>query len=144
VEAIATRYKIARNFAGLEIPRVSDLRLRRVQTLDSDIFDFEENLAVGLDPRRNQILYDLVLAINRNRPPCQILEIDTMSLPSETQFNPVMNQAFTLQPLTHPHLQQQINRTPLEHPSPNALLAVLPAPILQHHRLNVLKVQKVR
>ncbi len=85
-----------------------------------------------------------MLAIDSDRPTCQIPEIDAMATPAEAQFDAIMNQAFALQPVPDAHLNQQVHRTPFEHARPDALFTVLAAAVLQDHRINALQVQQVR
>jgi hypothetical protein len=63
---------------------------------------------------------------------------------SETQLDPVVNQAFGFHPLTDAHFGEQVHGALLQHPSPNPLLNVLPAAVLDYDGIDAKQIQKVR
>jgi hypothetical protein len=111
----------------------------------ADGFGFEEDLSTRVEPGGYEILHDLVLAVHRDRPPAgELVHIDAVALPAETQFDPVVDHPFLLHPITDTRVGQHVNRVLLEHARPDSVFDVVAAAVLEHDRLDALKVQEVR
>ena len=67
-----------------------------------------------------------------------------MPAPLELQLDAVVDEPFSLEPLPHADLRQQVDGALLEHPGADALLDVLAASVLEDDRVDGLEMEKVR
>ena len=98
----------------------------------------------GRDPRVDQILHHFVLPVDRNGlAAAQLLQVDVVTLAAKTEVQPLMRQAFALQPFAHAHLDHQIDGALLQHPGAHALDHILLAAVFNDDRIDALQVQQV-
>ncbi len=121
-----------------------DLRRIAIEVVNRDTFRFEENLSLCSEPCRNEVFHNFLLRIDRDPAPRQGFEIDAMSLPSETNFNAIMNQAFAFHSLANTRFHQKVNSALLQNAGSYPLLAMLPTASLDDDRMNTLPVQEMR
>ncbi len=113
--------------------------------MDAGVFDFEENLAAGGEPRIGQILDHFVLRIDRDRLAAgEFREIDAMGALAEAQIYAVVDEAFALEACADAGFFQQIHGALLEDTGAHAFLHVLAAAIFEDDRLDAVKVQQMR
>ena len=99
VKAVAARDEIAKDFRRLSMVMKSYLRSCGIEVVNGDILSFEKNLTLGGEPRRNEVLHNLLLGIDCDTAPRQGFEIDAMPPFPEANFHPIVNQAFPLHAL---------------------------------------------
>src|SRR5206468_4655845 len=104
----------------------------------------EEQRAACVEPRRDQVLDDLLLAVDRDRPALgELLEWDPMTLAIEAQLDALVDQALAVEAVSQPELGEQVHGALLENARPDALLHVLTAAVLEHDAPDVLPGEEV-
>src|SRR5580692_4703770 len=103
VKAVATGDEIALHFRRVTMIAKPYLRGCGIEVVNSDIFGLEENLTFCSQARCNQIFHNFLLGIDGDSAPGKGLEIDSMALFSEANFNAVMDQPFPLHALADAH-----------------------------------------
>ena len=125
--------------------READPRPRPVDLVQSDVLDPEADLAAGGEPGRDQVLDDLVLAVDGDpAPAAEPGEVDALAAAGEAQLQPLVDQAFALHARADAGLDEQVGGALLEHARADPLLDVLSAVALEHHRGDALEMQQVR
>ena len=90
-----------------------------------------------VEPRGDQVLDDLGLAVDDDRPAVgELAERDPVPLAVELELDPVVDDALALQPLADAGLGEQVDRALLEHAGPDPVLDVVAAAVLEHDRLD--------
>ena len=140
VEAVAARDQVALERVPLALVRELDLRRLRVHR---HVGDLEVQRQPGLQPRADQVLDDLLLAVDRDRAAAgQIAQRDPVALAAEPQLDAVVDQPLAVHPLAEPDLVHQVHRRLLEHARAHALLHVLAVARLEDHRLDAPQLQQ--
>ena len=86
-----------------------------------------------------------MLGVNRNAASAgELAEVDAVAASAESQLDAVVHQALAPHSIAQAGFIQQVDGALLQHAGPDTLLDVLPAPGLDHHRLDALQVQQVR
>ena len=112
--------------------------------MQAHVLDLEEQLGALVQPRRDQVLHDLLLPVDRDPAPVgELAERDPVALAVEAQLDPVVHEALALEALAHAHLLEQVHRSLLEHAGAHALLDVLAVARLEHHRVDPGPVQQL-
>ncbi len=145
VEAVAAGDDVA--LEGLLLARVGERDRRAVglQAVDRDVLDLEADVAAVAFADGDQVLDDLLLAVDRDRPPAgQRAQVDAVALAVEAQLDPVVDEPLAVQPVAQAGVGQQLDRALLEHPGAHPLLHVLAAARLEHDRPDPLEVEEVR
>ena len=109
-----------------------------------DVRRLEEKRPLRRDTSRDEVLDDLLLAVDRDAPAREVGERDPVPAPFETQLDAVMDDALAVETLRHADLRQQVDGSLLEHARPDALLDVLAAARLEDDGVDALQVQQVR
>jgi hypothetical protein len=143
VKTVAACNEIAKDLRRFAIVAKSNLRCFGIEVVNSDTFSLKENLAFYSESRCDKVFHNFLLGIDRDTAPRQGIEIDAMPLPSETNLNAVMNQAFPLHSLANAHFHQKVDSALLQDAGSYSLLAVLPTTSFDHNRMNSLSVQEV-
>jgi hypothetical protein len=99
VKAIAACDEVAKDLRRFATVVKSYLRGCGIEVVNRNILSFKENLALGCEPRRYEVLHDLLLRIDRDTAPRQGFEIYAMPLFPEANFHTIMDQAFPLHSL---------------------------------------------
>jgi hypothetical protein len=132
VEAVAPGDQVGFQHVLLAPVRVPD----RSRGVDGHVAHLEVQRQPGRQARLDQVLDDLLLAVDRDRPAGQLLERDPVPLPVEAQLDALVDQPLGVHPRAEPDLVHQVHRRLLEHPGAHALLHVLPVAHLEDHRLD--------
>ena len=99
--------------------------------------DLELNPGAGRQPGLDQILDDLGLGVNRYPATAgQVTEIEVVPLPLELQVDTAVLETFGVH--SHPEADraEQLDRPGFEQPGPLSRLAVGPAAVLDHDRVD--------
>jgi hypothetical protein len=109
------------------------------------IGNLELNHGAGLEPGLDYVLDDLGLGVNRHPAATgQITEIQMVPLTFELQVDPAVFEAFGVHPGSEADGAEQLHGAGLEQPRPLPCLAVGPAPVLDHDRVDAAQGQQVR
>jgi len=110
----------------------------------ADVLDIEQQRRARLDARGDQVLDDLLLAVDRDPLAAgELVEGDAVSLAAEAQLDAVVNEAFAFETLADAHLDQEVHRALFEHARANPALDVLAVAVLEDDRVDALEVQEV-
>ena len=106
--------------------------------------DVEVEGSAGLQAETDQVLDDLGLTVDDDRPPVgEVAQRDAVPLACELQLDAVMDEALALQALARAGLDEEVDDRLLEDARADACLDVLAAPVFEDHRVDVLAVQEV-
>ena len=146
MEPVASRDEIAIQFlvrAGLLAE--TDVRRTRLDLVHTHVFHVEADLAVRGESRANQVLYDLVLSVDRDAFSAgESGQVDAMTPPKETQLDPPMYQPFALQPVADAGFEHQVDGALLEDAGPHTFFHIFAAASFEHHRLDTFQMQQMR
>src|SRR5215831_9749022 len=88
-----------------------------VQAVDGGGLGIEQNLATSLELEANQVLDDLLLAVDGDRPAAAELgQRDAMALALEAQLDAVVDESFAQQALAGAGLHQEVDGALFEDP----------------------------
>jgi hypothetical protein len=141
VEAVAAGDRPAAELVVAAVVAVAD---GRGPGIGGDVLDLEQQRLAGRAPRRDQVLHDLLLAVDHDRAADQLLEVDPVPLAVVAQLDPLVDRALAVHPLADARLAQGVHRALLEHAGAHALDHVLLVAVLEHDRLDPVQVQEMR
>src|SRR5215210_159780 len=145
VEAVAAGDRVAAELLLHPLVCETDTRLVRVDVVQRDVVDLEEQRAAGVQPGRDQVLDHLLLAVDRDRPPLgELLEGDPVALAVEAELDALVDETLAVKPVGEAKLGEQIDCALLEDARPDPLLHVFPTAVLEHHALDPLSPEEMR
>src|SRR5918999_846490 len=110
----------------------------------ADVLDLEQQGRARREAGGDQILDDLLLAVDRDPPAAgELVEGDAVSLAAEAQLDAVVHEALAFQTLADAHLDQEVHRALFEHARANPALDVLAVAVLEDDGVDALEVQQV-
>ena len=95
MKTVAAGDEVAADAVILAPVTESDLRLAAVEIMHADRFNFEHNLPTIGEPPRDQILHDLLLAVDGDALADELAEVDVMQLVVEAKMDAVVEQALS-------------------------------------------------
>ena len=101
-------------------------------------------VAAALQPRRDQVLDHLLLAVDGHVAPCQLRDLDVLRAALAPEVDAVVDEAFAIQPFAHVQLSQQVHRVLFEQPGADPALEVVTRAALDDHRLDARALQQQR
>ena len=100
LESVAPRYEIAAQLLLDALVAEANARLLGIEAVQADAVDLEEQRKAGIEPRPDQILDHLSLAVDRRHAPAgQLAERDPMSAATEPQLDGMLDKALVTQSL---------------------------------------------
>ena len=145
MEAVAAGDDVA--LERLPLARVRERDARRVgrEAVERDVGDLEAGFAAVAQARGDEVLDDLLLAVDRDRPPAgEPAEVDAVALAVEAQLDAAVDERLAVQTVAEAGVGEQLDRALLEDARADAVLDVLAAAVLEHDRLDPLEVEEVR
>jgi hypothetical protein len=113
--------------------------------VNGDVGHLEEQREISVEPRCDQVLDDLGLAVDRDRAAAgELAQWDAMTLAVELELDAVVDDSLPPQALADTGIDEQVGRSLLEHAGADTMLDVVSAAVLQHDRLDAFAVKKVR
>ena len=103
----------------------------------------EHDLAAGGQAGRDEVLDDLLLAVDGDRAPGQLEEVDAVAAPVEGQLDAAVGEALAVEAIGEPELAQQLDGRVLEHAGAHAVLDVGPVALLEHDAVDVARREQV-
>src|SRR5262245_65933799 len=102
--------------------------------MNAHVLDLEDYLCARVDPRIDQVLDDLGLAVDRDGAPAgQFMHIDAMATPAKTQFDAVVDEPLSPHPLADARFVEDVHRALLQQARPDHALHILPAAGFDHY-----------
>ena len=116
-----------------------------LEPVDLDRLRLPDDLAARLDARRVEILDDLVLPVERDRPPArQLLEVDAVMATRPAQLDAVVHRALRGHPVADAGVAQQLRDVVLQDAGADGRLDRLAAARVEHDGVDPLERQEVR
>ena len=115
-----------------------------LEVMNGDVGRLEQDLPAIGESARNQVLDHLLLAVDGDALPDQLLEIDVVQRAVEAEVDAVVEQALALQPLADAGIDQEVARPVLDQPGADAALDIGAAAVLQDDRLDAFEMQEMR
>ncbi len=116
-----------------------------VEVGDLGAGDLELELGPGGQPGLDQVLDDLGLGVDRDPAAAgQVAEIEVVPLARELQVDAAVLEALGVHPLAQADRAEQLDGAGLQQPGPLPGLAVGPAAVLHHDRVDAAQRQQVR
>src|SRR5918999_3532435 len=144
VVAVAARPHLAAEVPLLALVPEAEQGAVGLDARRADVVDLEQQWCLRLEAGGDQVLYDLLLAVDRDpASACELVERDPVTLAAEAKLDAVVDEALALQALADAHLDQEVHRPLLEHAGADASLDVVAAPILEDDGVDALKVEQV-
>ena len=108
------------------------------------VLDLEQERSAGLDARGDQVLHDLLLAVDRDAAAAgELVERDPVAAAAEAQLHAVVDESLALEALADAHLDQELDRALLQHARADAPLDVLAVAVLEDHGLDALEMEQL-
>ena len=115
-----------------------------MQVRDRSGFGLEQHGQVSRQTCADQILDDLLLAVDDDRAPGELRQRDAVALALEADLDALVHQTLALQAVAHAGAHEQIDRAVLEHAGSDTLLDVLARSTLEDDGFDPLLGQQVR
>ncbi len=142
VEPVAPGDDVADELMLRTVVAIRDTRPLGVEVVEPDRLGLEEQRCSALQPRLDQVLDDLRLAVDDDALPGQLVEGDSLSLTRGLELDARVDEPFASQPLPHAGVLEQLRDVVLEDARPDPGLDVLPAAVLEDHGLDPRAVQQ--
>ena len=142
VEAVASRDRVAHELV-LGAP-VGERDPRRVglDVVELHVGDLEPHIPAAVEQRRDQVLDDLLLPVDRDVPAGQRGHVDVVVASVVAQVHAGVLEPLAVQALGDAEVAQQVHGVLLEQPGADSLLDVLPVARLQHDAVDALALQQ--
>ncbi len=112
--------------------------------MDADVLYLEMQGPAGLEPRLDEIVHDLVLAVDGDRAAAgERRHVDAMACPVEGEVDAVVPHPLARQPPADAGLAHQVYRPLLEHARAHALDDVLTAAIFEDDGVDAFEMQQL-
>ena len=134
VEPVATGDHVAVEPVLLPVVLEAHVGLVAVEPVNAHVVHLEEQRQRVVEPRCDQVLHDLGLAVDHDAPPArQLVHRNMMSFAVELEMDAAVHDRLRVQALGHPRALEQLDRSLFQHARANSSLDVLTAPILEHY-----------
>jgi hypothetical protein len=120
----------------------ADLRFLRLQVMHRDVIDLEQQRSSVSQAAGDQILHDLLLAVDGHPFVHQGLEIDAMEVAVDADVDPPMQHALALQALAYSYISKQVGSPMLDQSRADSVLDIIAAAIFDDDRFNALQMQQ--
>jgi hypothetical protein len=108
-----------------------------VERADFGVRDLELDRGPGRQPGLDQVLDDLGLGVDRHPAAAgQVAEVEVVPLPLELEVDPAVFEALGIHPSAKANGAKEFDRAGLEQPGPLPSLAVGPAAVFHHDRVD--------
>src|SRR5512139_1797477 len=144
VKAVAARNEIAIDLVLAAFVRELDLRLVAGQVVDGDVTDIEQHGSAIREAALDEVLHDLLLAVDRDALVHQRFEVDAMQITVNADIDAPMQHALALHPFADPQLGEQVRRPVLDQARANPIFNVVAAAILDDDRVDTLQAEESR
>ncbi len=119
-----------------------DERAVGVEVVQLGVGDLEADVDAVGQVRGDEVLHDLLLAVDEDRASGEVGEVDAMTPAGEAQFGAVVRHALGVHAAADARLAQRLGRPVFEHAGAHACLDVGARARFEHHRFDALQVQQ--
>jgi hypothetical protein len=145
VEAVAAGHDVAFELVACALVREADARPLGLELAQADVIDLEEQRHIAGEPRGDEILHDLRLAVDDDRVPvAQLRQRHVVTLAVELQVDAVVDDALAVHPLADTRFTQQLDSPLLEHAGADSVLDVLTATGFEDHAFDSRNLEQPR
>ena len=145
MEAVAAGDEIALELLLPVVVLEADRGTVGLEPLNADAGHLEQQRRSARKPGGDQILHDLGLAVDDDRPALrEVAERDPVPLALELQLDAVMHESLAAHALPDARALEQIRGALFQHACADALLDVLAAARLEHDRVDALDLEQPR
>src|SRR5512139_666054 len=144
VKAVAACDEITTDLVLAAFAREPDFRLIAGQVVDSDITDLEQQGSAIREAAFDEVLHDLLLAVDGDALVHQRFEVDAMQITVNADIDAPMQHALALHPFADPQLGEQIRRPVFNQARANSIFNVIAAAILDDDRVDTLQPEESR
>ena len=125
MEAVAAGDEVAVDRALLAIDVEADGRTVAVDVAHAHVVRLEDDLVAGGEARGDEILHDLVLAVDGDGAAAgELAQGDAVAHAVELEVEPLVDEPFAVHALAHADAAQQVDRRLLEHAGAQPVLDV--------------------
>ena len=96
--------------------RYSTTALRREEIRHPDIFDLEQDGRAGREAGGDEVLHDLLLAVDGDALAGELGEVDAVPVAVDGDLDPMMDEGLAIEPLGQAEPAQELDRRLLQHP----------------------------
>jgi hypothetical protein len=144
VEAVAAGDHVALELPVGAVVAIAHARALRIEAVHRHVVDLEQEREPRVEPRGDQVLHDLRLAVDDDRAAGQLLHRHVVPLAAELEVDAPVDDPVGVHPRAHAGVPQQVGGALLEHAGADALLDVLAAAALEDDRLDPLAGEQLR
>ena len=123
---------------------MGDARPLALEVVHRDVGDLEVDRNAALAQRRDLVLDDLLLAVDRDLPAGEPEHVDVEGALAEAQVHAGVVEALAGEPVADADGVQQVDRVLLEQAGTDAVLDVLAAAVLEHDAVDPRPVEQQR
>ena len=144
VEAVAACDDVALELVLGSLVPVAHAWAIAVEVVERDVLDLEVERPAAREPRSDEVLDDLCLAVDDDRLPGELVEGDPMPLASRLQLDAGVDEALAAHPLADARARRAARATPCSRtPARIRASTYVAAPVLEDHRVDPLEVEQV-
>ena len=144
MEPVAARDHVALELLVAAPVPVPDQRTLGLEVVQRHVRDLEVEGQTRLEAKADQVLDELGLAVDHDRPPVgEVAQRDPVAFARELELDPVVDEPLPLQALTSACLHEEVDDRLLDDPCTDARLDVLAAPVFEDHRVDALALEEV-
>src|SRR5437773_1570977 len=144
MKAVAAADEVTSEFDIAALVPEANLRRAADEIVDAHVARLEQNGSAVGEPPGDQILYDLLLAVDGHALADQLAEIDVVQGTTEREINAVVEHAFVLHARADAGFDEQVARPLLDEPGTDAALDIVAAAVFQDHTLDARAVEQMR
>ncbi len=145
VKAVAACDDVALELLRDALVREPNARPLAVELVHAHAVDVEEQRQTARQPRSDEVLHDLGLTVDDDRPStAQLGQRHVMPLAVELKIDAVVDDPFAIHPLADTGFAQQLDRPLLEHAGADPVLDVLATPVLEDDALDARDLEQPR
>jgi hypothetical protein len=130
MKSVTAGDEVAADFLLAAILPESDPGQLAGQVMDAHVTHFEQQRAAVDETAFDQILYDLLLAVDGDTLVHQFLEVDAVQIAVDADIDAPMQHAFPLHPFADTKVSEQVRRPMLDQAGANSIFDVIAAAVL--------------
>src|SRR5262249_19486789 len=144
VEAVATADEVADELEVASAMAETNFRCAAGEIVDAHVARLEQNLSAVGEPTRDQVLHQLLLAVDGHALADQLAEVDVVQGAAEGEIDTVVEHSFALHARADAGLDEKVARPLLDQSGADAAFDVVAAAVFQNHAIDALEVEEMR
>ena len=144
MEAVAAGDRVALEHLVAALVAEAESRPVALGLLDGNALDLEQERQPGVEPRRDQVLHHLGLAVEDDRASGQLAHRHVVALALELEVDAAVDDPLAVEALADSRVAQEVGGALLEHARTEPVLDVVARAVLEHDRLDALAGEQLR